>query len=103
MNVKVTKEEGLQRELTIKVPASEMASKEEAKLHEIAKTIKVAGFRPGKVPVQVVKQRHGDAVLNEVLQEAVNDTTTKALADHKLKPAMQPNIDIKKFEPGKDL
>lgn len=103
MNVKVTKEEGLQRELTIKVPASEMASKEEAKLHEIAKTIKVAGFRPGKVPVQVVKQRHGDAVMNEVLQEAVNDSTTKALADHKLKPAMQPNIDIKKFEPGKDL
>ncbi len=103
MNVKVTKEEGLQRELTIKVPAAEMASKEEAKLHEIAKTIKVSGFRPGKVPVHVVKQRHGDAVTSEVLQEAVNDCTTKALAEHKLKPAMQPNIDVKKFEAGKDL
>ncbi len=103
MKVQVTKEDGLQRELTISVPSNDIASKEQSKLQEIAKTIKIAGFRPGKVPVNVVKQRHGDAIKGEVLQEVINDTTTKALDDKKLKPAMQPNIEVKTFEDGKDL
>lgn len=103
MKVQVTKEEGLKRELTIKVPSNDVETKEQAKLQEIAKTIKISGFRPGKVPVNVVKQRHGDAVKGEVLQEIVNDCTTKALDEKKLKPAMQPNIEIKSFETGKDL
>lgn len=103
MKVQVTKEDGLKRELTISVPSNDIATKEQSKLQEIAKTIKVAGFRPGKVPVNVVKQRHGDAVKSEVLQEVINDTTTKALTDKKFKPAMQPNIEIKTFEDGKDL
>ena len=103
MKATVTKTDGLHREMKIVVPAKELSSKVDAKVEELAKTMKVSGFRPGKVPPAVIKQRHGDAVMGEVLQDAVSECTGKAMEKEKLRPAMQPQINIEKFENGSDL
>ena len=62
----------------------------EAKLKEVGKTIRMPGFRAGKVPLKMLKQRYGKAILGEVLETAVNETSAKAMEDKKLQPAIQP-------------
>lgn len=103
MKVKELKSEGLSHELEVTVPAEEIERRMEKKLQEYAKTIRLPGFRPGKVPLAVMKQRYGTSVRGEVLEKAVNDSTQKALKDKKLQPAMQPKIEITKFELDSDL
>ncbi|MDP6110159.1 MAG: trigger factor, partial [Rhodospirillales bacterium] len=66
-------------------------------------TANMPGFRPGKVPVSVLRQKYGPSVMGEVLERAVNDSSQQALAKKGLRPAMQPEIEITKFEDGKDL
>jgi len=61
------------------------------------------GFRPGKVPMDILKKRYGKAVLGEVLETAVNDATSQVIKDKKLRPAMQPKIEVQEFDEGKDL
>ena len=103
MQVKETKKENLVKGYTVTVPASEMTKKIEAKLTEISKTVNLPGFRKGKAPMNVVRQRYSDAVMGEVLQQAVNDTTVKLMTEKSLRPANQPRIEIKSFEKNKDL
>ena len=103
MQVKVLKNEGLSYELEITIPANDIDERVDTKLQEVGKTIKMPGFRPGKVPMKLVKQRYGKAVLGEVLEGAVNDTSVKAMEDNKIKPAIQPKIEVKEFDEGKDL
>lgn len=98
-----SKKEGLKREYTVTVPAAELAQMSTTRLNELAKTLKVPGFRPGKAPQQILEQRYGDAVMGDVLEKAVNDSTAATIRDNKLRPAMQPQIDVKSFEKGKDL
>lgn len=97
------KKEGLNREYKVTVPASAMAERVQQRLKEIAKTVKLPGFRPGKAPMPVLEQRYGDAVLGEVLEKAVNDGTIATLRDNKVRPAGQPNIQITQFDKGGDL
>ena len=103
MQVTETGSEGLKREFTIVVEASEIESKVDARIAELAKTANMQGFRPGKVPQSLLRQRYGDSVMGEVLEEAVNNGTTQALTDNDLRPAMQPKVDVKEFDKGKDL
>ncbi len=103
MQVKELKNEGLSVELEITVKAGDIDKHVEAKLAEYGKTMKLPGFRPGKVPLALLKQRYGKAVLGEVLETAVNDSTQKALNDKKIRPALQPKIEVKEFDEGKDL
>lgn len=103
MNVKELKSEGLSREYEVTIPAEEMAKKTETRLVEISKTVRMSGFRPGKVPMKVMKDRYGKAVMGEVLEGAVNDSSAEALSKNKIRPALQPKIEIKSFEDGKDL
>lgn len=103
MKVSVAKKDGLNREIKVVVPAKDIKVKVDAKIQELTKTIKIAGFREGKVPANVIEQRHGDAVRGEVLQEIVGDSLNKAMEKESLRPAMQPNIDIEKFEKEGDL
>jgi trigger factor len=103
MQVKELKKDGLSHELEITVTAKDIDGRVDAKLSEYAKTAKHPGFRPGKVPLSILKQRHGKAVLGEVLEMAVNDSTQKTLQDKKLRPALQPKIEVKEFDEGKDL
>ena len=74
-----------------------------ARLEDIAKTIKMPGFRPGKVPVSVIRKRHGDALRGEILEQSVNDSSNQALTERALRPASQPKIEVTSFEVGGDL
>ena len=103
MQVKDIKSEGLSYEMEVTVPHEDIDRHIDAKLQQYGKTLKIPGFRPGKVPLNILKQRYGKMVHGEVLEQAVNDSTQKALNDKGLRPALQPKIEVKEFEIGKDL
>jgi trigger factor len=103
MQVTETPADGLKRAYQVVVPAADLAARRDARLAELSKTLKIPGFRPGKVPVSLVKQRYGQAVMGEILEGTVDETARKIVADNKLKPAQQPQIKDLKFEDGQDL
>ncbi len=103
MQVKELKSEGLNYELEVTVTAQDIDKEVNSKLQEYAKTVKLPGFRPGKVPMDILKKRYGRSVMGEVLEKAVNDSTAKVIEDKGLRPALQPKIEVKKFDEGKDL
>lgn len=103
MQVKEIKSEGLKYEMEVTLTAKEIDKHVDERLAEIAKTAKMPGFRPGKVPMPVLKQRYGKSVMGEVLEKAVNDTTQKVFEDKKIKPALQPKIEVVSFDEGSDL
>ena len=86
--------QGLRRAYSLVIPADAIAARVETRLTQVAKTIKMPGFRPGKVPANLVKKMHGAALRGEALQEALNDGVNKVLADHGLRPATQPQVDV---------
>ncbi|MGG5889247.1 trigger factor [Falsiroseomonas sp. HC035] len=95
--------EGLKRAFTVVVPAASLAEKREKRLKELGADMRLPGFRPGKVPVAVVKQRYGTAVAGEVLEQSVDDATRQVIADRGLRPAMQPKIELVNYSEGADL
>ena len=103
MQITETSTEGLKREFKIVVAAGDIEQRLQDRLVEIGKTVKLTGFRPGKVPVAVLKQRYGQSVMGEVLEETVSQTSDKALKERNLRPALQPKITIDSFEAGQDL
>jgi trigger factor len=103
MQVKELKKEGLRYEAEVTVTAKDIDKKIDERLVEVGKTVKMPGFRPGKVPMNVLKQRYGKAILGEVLELAVNDSTSQVIRDKNLRPALQPKIEVKEFDAGKDL
>ena len=103
MQVTETKNEGLSREFTIVVPASEFEEQVSSRLNEMSKTVQMPGFRKGKVPVSLLRKKYGPNIMGEALEKAVQDGSTKVMADNDLRPAMQPKIEITSFEEGKDL
>ncbi|HTH45951.1 MAG TPA: trigger factor [Candidatus Limnocylindria bacterium] len=103
MQVTETLSEGLKRAYTVVVPAADIEGRRSAKLNELGKTLRLPGFRPGKVPMTVVRQRYGTAVLSEVLEESVSQATSQVLSDRGLRPAVQPKIDVVTLDTDKDL
>lgn len=103
MQVKDIKSEGLKVELEVTVPANDIKKTQEARLKEVGKTAKLPGFRPGKVPMKMLEQKYGRAVMGEVLELVVNNASAKALKEKDIRPAMQPKIEVKEFDEGKDL
>ena len=103
MQVTETVSEGLKREFRIVVPAEEIQSQVTSKLQDIGQQIRLPGFRPGKAPLKVLKQRYGKGVMGEVLESAVNQSSQKVMEDRGLKPATTPNVEIEKFDEGADL
>ncbi len=103
MQVTETQSEGLQRTFEITVPAGDIQSRVDSKLAELAKTVNLPGFRPGKVPVALMKQRYGQSVMGEVLEQTVNESTQQAMNDRELRPAGRPKVEIVSFEDGQDL
>jgi len=101
--VQVLKQEGLKHEFTVTVPQKIVDEQKRQRLIEIGKTAKWPGFRPGKVPMDVVEKRHGDAARAEALDQAVSNATEEALSERKLRPAMQPRIELVSFAEGKDV
>ncbi len=103
MQVTETLNDGLKREFKIVLPAEDIERKINDKLKEFGATARIPGFRPGKAPMTLLKGRFGDAVRGEVLQEAVNTSSTQTIAERGLRPAMQPHVAIVSAEPGADL
>ena len=103
MKVTVENKKGLNKDLKVFVDKKTIKSSLDEKYEEIKKNVVLKGFRPGKVPVEVLKRQFGKAVYGEVLDKVLKDSTTKALEDNKIKPAGQPKIDLKTFGEGKDL
>ena len=94
MQVTETLSEGLKRGFTIVVPAADIENRRAARLTDLGATLRLPGFRPGKVPLPVVRQRYGTAVTAEVLEESVNRATQQVLSERGLRPAMQPKVDL---------
>jgi trigger factor len=103
MNVTETVHEGLNRVWRVVVPATEIGANVDLRLTELTKTIKMPGFRPGKVPLSIVRKRYGPSVMGEVLEKTVQDSSTKVLEEQDVRPAMQPKIEVVSFADGADL
>jgi trigger factor len=103
MQVTETLSEGLKRGFTVVVPETELAAKREKRLAELSKTMKLPGFRPGKVPMSMVRKRFGDAVAAEIAEGAVNEASDQLLAERGLRPAMQPRLEVKSPGQNSDL
>lgn len=95
--------EGLKKAFQVVVPAASLAAKREKRLAELGAELKLPGFRPGKVPTAVVKQRYGTAVTGEVLEQSVEEATRQVITDRGLRPAMQPKIELVNYADGGDL
>jgi trigger factor len=103
MQITETNAEGLKREFTVTVASNDIERKMQDRLSEIGRTIRLPGFRPGKVPMPVLRKRYGASVMGEVLEKAVSDSSAQAMREHNLRPAMQPKIEIVSFKEGTDL
>ncbi len=103
MQVTELSAEGLKRQFKIVLPAGDLSAKVDERLSELAQTAQLPGFRKGKVPVGLLKKQYGQALYGEALEAAVNQSTAKAIEDRGLKPAMQPRVDLKTLEEGKDV
>lgn len=103
MQITETSVDGLKREFKIVVAAQEIDAKIQAKLQELTRTVKIPGFRPGKVPLTVVNQRFAGSVAHEVVETEVADGARKAVADRGLRVAVQPTYEVTPYSQGQDL
>ena len=103
MKVTVQNKKGLNKDLKIFVEKKIIDNHLNEKYKEVSKTVQLKGFRPGKVPKEVLKRQFGKAIFGEVLDKVLKETSTKALSDNKIKPAGQPKIDLKTYGEDKDL
>ncbi|MCR6631749.1 MAG: trigger factor [Magnetospirillum sp.] len=103
MQVTEINADGLKREFKVVIPAGQLEERTENRLAEIAREVRLPGFRPGKVPMKIVRQKYGASILGEVLEAAVNEGTGSAIQDKGLKPALQPKVEITSYAEGKDL
>lgn len=103
MQVSVETTQGLERRLTITVPAEKVDTAVKARLQQLAKTQRINGFRPGKVPVAVIKKRYGQAVRQEIAGEVMQRNFYEAIIKEKITPAGMPSFEMKKDVDGEDL
>ncbi len=104
MRIAETLNEGLKREYSVHVPAADLDAKVDAQLGKVAAQVRMPGFRPGKVPLNLVRKMHGAQLMNDALQEAVQEGMQQLIAEHALRPAMQPQIDLAAPPaPGQDV
>jgi trigger factor len=104
MQVSVENTSGLERRLKVTVPGQEIQGKVEAKLRELCKEVRIKGFRPGRVPLKVVKQRYGKQVRQDILNETVQMSLQQAIQDEDLRPASLPGLEAEpKHEDGSDF
>ena len=103
MQITETSADGLKREFKIVIAAQEIDGKVQAKLQELSRTIKMPGFRPGKVPAKVIAQRYGASVLKDVVDHEIRESARQAMSERGLRPVGQPNFDVQPYVEGKDL
>jgi len=103
MKVTIENKKGLNKDVKVFVDKKTMNNYMDEKYEEIKGTVNLKGFRPGKVPREVLKRQFGKAIFGEVLDKVLKETSTKALTENKIKPAGQPKLDLKTYGEDKDL
>jgi len=103
MKVSVAEAAGLERRMTVQIPADRIESEVDNRINKAAKTVRIDGFRKGKVPVSVVRQKFAEGVRQEVLGELINETYGEALKEKELNPAGMPTIEESKTEDDKSF
>ena len=105
MQITQTVSEDLHRQFTVTVPASELESRVTTRLEEMKPKMHLKGFRPGKAPISFLKKQYGKSLMGEIVEQAVNEGSQKAISDHQLKPALTPRIapmgDVQQVVDGK--
>ena len=103
MQVSLETTSGLERRMTVGVPAQRIEDEVTKRLQQGAQNVRINGFRPGKVPFKVIRQRYGEGIRREVLGEVMVQTFQEAIVQEKLRPAGQPSIEPTQMETGQDL
>ena len=103
MTSKLKKLKDLERKLDVSLPVEDYKAKFDSKISKIKGTAKLDGFRKGKVPIDVLEQRYGPSVHADVINELIQDSYPKELAENKLKPACVPSISIESDDPAKPI
>jgi trigger factor len=103
MQIAETLNDGLKRAYTLTITAKDIESRIEGEVKKLAPQMKMPGFRPGKVPANLVRKMHGPQLFQEALNTSIQDGVQKMITDHKLRPAMQPSVELNEgYEQGKD-
>ena len=98
-----TENEGLKRAYTLTIPAKDIDARVDGEIKRIAPTVRMPGFRPGKVPPNLIRKMHGEALMRDALNTAVQDSVQQLMTDKKIRPAMQPEVELdESYETGKD-
>jgi trigger factor len=98
-----TENEGLKRAYTLTIPAKDIDARVDGEIKRIAPTVRMPGFRPGKVPPNLIRKMHGEALMRDALNTAVQDSVQQLMAEKKIRPAMQPEVELDEgYETGKD-
>lgn len=103
MQITETASEGLKRSYKVVVTSDAIEENIQKKLTAIGGEARLPGFRPGKIPQKVLRARFGKSILGEVLQETVDETLRQTLEENKIRPALQPKVEVSEFDEGKDL
>ena len=103
LKINVNNKSGLKKEIRISVPFTAIEEKRTSRFIQLAKTAKLPGFRPGKVPDKIIHQQYGDKVIQEVLSDLLDSTYIESIRDKKLRPAGPPEVKIDEYVDGKDF
>ena len=103
MKIEEVSSKGLSHEFKVVVPAADIDKLVDAQIAEIKASIKLPGFRPGKVPTSLLKKQYGQSVMGKVLEQSVAESSEKLFKEKDLKPAMQPNVEVVHFAEGDDF
>jgi trigger factor len=103
MQVTELSADGLKRQYKIVVHANEIEDRVAGRLDELSRKVRMPGFRPGKVPVSLLRKQYGRSVMGEVVEQAVNQGSQQAISEHELRPALRPKIEVTSFDEGADL
>ena len=103
MQVTETNADGLKREFKIVIPAGELETQVNSRLTQLGQSIRLPGFRPGKVPQSLLRQRYGSAIRGEVLEHTVQESSAEAIRERNLRPALQPKVEIVSANEGADF
>ncbi|MDQ3470900.1 MAG: trigger factor, partial [Pseudomonadota bacterium] len=98
-----TQNEGLKRAFMLTIPAKDIEARVDKEVKRLAPKVRMPGFRPGKVPPNLIRKMHGDSLQRDALSGAVQQGVQQLLAEQKLRPAMQPEVELdQQYQPGKD-
>jgi trigger factor len=98
-----TQNEGLKRAFMLTIPAEDIEARVETEVKRLAPQVRMPGFRPGKVPPNLIKKMHGEALRRDALNGAVQDGVQQLLTERNVRPALQPQVELDdQYEPGKD-